>query len=175
MTEIKLLQVMSPLTMLIGSWSGQGNGKYPTMEPFEFSDQLNFKLLQDSYEQEPLIHFEQIAKVKEDSEFVFKHWEAGFLRPVDNGMIELQVTHNTGRIEIMEGRYERLDTNRGQFKIRFTSTFLHNSVGLVEAHASERVWVLEENEIRCQQAMSTKDISQMTVHLNSILERVPDS
>ncbi len=171
MNGIMLTEVIKPLTWLIGSWSGEGKGEYPTMEPFEFNDQLKFSIRSDAFELENLIHFEQVARVKEGNEFIFKHWEAGFLRPTEQGKIELQVTHNTGRIEILEGKFVELDSAKNRFTLRFRSTLLHNSQGLVKARTSERIWTFENDRLRYLQSMCTEDVEEMTVHLDSILER----
>ena len=46
---------MNPLYALLGTWKGNGEGHFPTIEPFEFSEELRF----ERRGEEPLIHYEQ--------------------------------------------------------------------------------------------------------------------
>lgn len=88
------------LAWLLGRWQGNGHGEYPTIERFQFGQELIFQ--QDG---RPFIHYmgrawivdEAGDKVREAAQ------ETGFLRPRPDGTLEVVLTHNTGFVEIWHG------------------------------------------------------------------------
>ena len=91
---------MRKLAALEGSWRGGGKGDYPTIEAFEYEETLRFEL-DSSY---PMIHYEQrtlLLPAREPS-----HWESGFIRPMEDGTIEVSNSQDSGRVEVLRGRFE---------------------------------------------------------------------
>jgi THAP4-like, heme-binding beta-barrel domain len=90
----------APLAWLIGTWAGNGHGEYPTIEDFQFGQELLFQ--QDG---RPFIHFmsrswivdAQGSHVREAAQ------ETGFIRPQEDRTLEVVMTHNTGFVEIWHG------------------------------------------------------------------------
>ena len=90
-----------PVAWMLGSWAGNGRGDYPTIEPFEYGEELVFQ--QDG---RPFLHYfsrtwlldADGAKVRE------AHQETGFLRCQPDGRLELVLVHNTGLTEIWYGQ-----------------------------------------------------------------------
>ncbi|CAB4729570.1 MAG: DUF1794 domain-containing protein [Actinobacteria bacterium] len=90
-----------PVAWLLGHWVGNGKGDYPTIEGFEYGQELVFQ--QDG---RPFFHYfarswivdAEGEKVREAAQ------ETGFLRCRPDGEIELLLTHNTGFAEIWYGR-----------------------------------------------------------------------
>ncbi len=88
------------LAWLIGRWEGNGHGEYPTIEKFQFGQEVIFQ--QDG---RPFIHYlsrawiidEQGEKVREAAQ------ETGFLRPKADGALEMVLAHNTGFVEVWYG------------------------------------------------------------------------
>ncbi len=89
------------LAWLLGTWAGNGHGEYPTIEPYQFGQELIFQ--QDG---RPFIHYlarawiidEQGNHVREAAQ------ETGFIRcPDDQGTIEVVLAHNTGFVETWYG------------------------------------------------------------------------
>ncbi|GAA2016571.1 MULTISPECIES: FABP family protein [Nocardioides] len=89
-----------PLAWMLGTWRGSGKGDYPTIEPYDYQQELIFQ--QDG---RPFIHYfarswivdEQGQKVRDAAQ------ETGFLRCPEAGKVELLLTHNTGFVEIWYG------------------------------------------------------------------------
>ncbi len=158
-----------PLTWLAGTWVGTGNGQFPTMPPFKYLDKMTFKIC--GSEQEPLIHFEETAWIIKNNEQTFKHCETGYFRPLTDTAIELQVTHNTGRIEILNGVFEEIYWDKKQFNISFNSTFLKNAKGLTTALLSHKKFNLTDDLLKYSHAMSTSKVGNLTNHLIAELKK----
>ena len=92
-----------PVAWLLGRWGGHGKGDYPTIEPFDYGQEIVFQ--QDG---RPFFHYfsrswivdEQGEKVRDAAQ------ETGFLRCRPGGSLELVLVHNTGVTEIWYGRAE---------------------------------------------------------------------
>lgn len=164
--------LINPLTWLLGNWKGEGQGNFPTLSPFTFRDQMTFKTLPESFSLEPLVHFEEIAWIYVDGTEKFKHWETGFFRPINDSKIELQVTHNTGRIEVLQGEFELIDIKKRSFKLVFQTSFLRNAEGLVVATSSQKVLDYNGENLSYIHAMATVEVPEKTNHLKVELQRI---
>jgi hypothetical protein len=93
-------ELCAPLAWMIGSWRGNGHGEYPTIEGFEFGQEVVFQ--QDG---RPFIHYFSRAWIEqEDGTFVRNAaQETGFLRPQADRTVEVVMAHNTGFAEIWHG------------------------------------------------------------------------
>ena len=88
------------LAWLIGTWAGNGHGEYETIDSFQFGQELIFQ--QDG---RPFIHYlsrawiidEQGNHVREAAQ------ETGFIRPQEDGTLEVLLAHNTGFVETWHG------------------------------------------------------------------------
>jgi|TARA_Y100000815_G_scaffold242048_1_gene238700 hypothetical protein len=89
-----------PVAWLLGSWIGNGHGDYPTIEPFQYGQEVVFQ--QDG---RPFLHYfarswvidENGEKVRDAAQ------ETGFLRCPEPGKVELVLAHNIGFSEIWYG------------------------------------------------------------------------
>ena len=88
------------LAWLIGTWAGNGHGEYPGIEAFEFGQEVVYQ--QDG---RPFIHYFSRAWIV-DAEGAFVRQaaqETGFLRPQEDGTLEMVAAHNLGFVEIWHG------------------------------------------------------------------------
>jgi len=88
------------LAWLIGTWAGNGHGAYPTIEDFQFGQEILFQ--QDG---RPFIHFMSRSWIIDAEGSVVREaaQETGFIRPQEDGTLEVVMTHNTGFVEIWYG------------------------------------------------------------------------
>lgn len=169
--SVDLVQLTRPLTWLKGSWKGAGKASFPTHDTYRYESTIKVRLIEEAFEKEPLIHFEEIAWVYQDHRKVFKHWETGFFKPHVNGSVQLYVCHNTGRIEITYGNYLTLDRENGHFKMEFGSQSVRNDQGTKVALRSRRIILFKDDILQYQLGMSTADVPHLTHHLSAELKR----
>ena len=89
---------LEALAPLLGTWAGQGSGKYPTIQPFEYFEEVVF-----AHVGKPFLTYAQKTKAVTDGKPL--HAETGFLRVPRPGQVELVLAHPTGITEIEVGTY----------------------------------------------------------------------
>lgn len=89
------LEAFAPL---LGTWAGRGAGEYPTIEPFEYFEEVVF-----SHFGKPFLAYEQKTGAVADGAPL--HSETGYLRVPRPGHVELVLAHPTGVTEIEVGTY----------------------------------------------------------------------
>ena len=92
-----------PVAWMLGRWGGRGHGDYPTIEPYQYGQELVF-----THDGRPFLHyFSRSWVVDENGERLREGaQETGFLRCRPEGKVELLLTHNTGFVEIWYGTAE---------------------------------------------------------------------
>jgi hypothetical protein len=89
---------VAALGFLLGTWSGEGEGTYPTIEPFGFSEESVYWHLG-----KPFIGYRQRTWRTDGQP---SHSESGYWRCPGEGRVELVTAHANGIVEISEGHYE---------------------------------------------------------------------
>jgi THAP4-like, heme-binding beta-barrel domain len=89
---------LEALAPLLGTWAGRGTGKYPTIAPFEYLEEVVF-----SHVGKPFLAYAQKTKAVADGKPL--HAETGFLRAPRPGVVELVLAHPSGIAEIDVGTY----------------------------------------------------------------------
>ncbi len=81
---------------LLGTWRGPGKGSYPTIDDFDYLEELSF-----SHVGKPFIVMGQRSRDPLTSEPL--HAEAGYLRAVGQGQLEFVVAQPSGIVEVSSG------------------------------------------------------------------------
>ncbi|BBZ38647.1 peroxynitrite isomerase [Mycobacterium conspicuum] len=89
---------LEALAPLLGTWAGRGAGKYPTIQTFEYFEEVVF-----SHVGKPFLAYTQKTKAVADGKPL--HAEAGYLRVPAPGRVELVLAHPSGITEIDAGTY----------------------------------------------------------------------
>jgi THAP4-like, heme-binding beta-barrel domain len=85
------------LTFLLGMWRGRGHGEYPTIESFDYEEEIAFFHVGDAF-----LVYEQRSWAPESDAAL--HLERGFLRFGDDGGLEITLAHPLGLVEVAHGR-----------------------------------------------------------------------
>ncbi len=91
------------LAPLLGIWSGQGVGVYPTITSFDYHETVVF-----GHVGKPFFTYRQSTRAASDGRAL--HAEVGFLRVPHPGRVEWMLAHPTGITEIEVGDYAVDDT-----------------------------------------------------------------
>ncbi|MCW2797002.1 FABP family protein [Nocardioides sp.] len=91
----------APLAWLLGTWQGSGHGDYPTIDPYQFGQELIF-----THDGRPFFHYFSRAWIVDDNGTKLREaaLETGFLRCRPGGEVEFLLSHNTGFVEIWYGQ-----------------------------------------------------------------------
>jgi len=84
---------LGSLDDIVGTWSGEGAGAYPTIDPFTYREEVVF-----SHDGRPVLRYQQ-RTWRSDSDIPL-HVESGFLRGPIDGQAELMVAQPTGFTEV---------------------------------------------------------------------------
>ncbi len=90
---------LEALAPLLGTWAGRGAGEYPTIQPFEYLEEVVF-----SHVGKPFLAYTQKTKAVADGKPL--HAETGYLRVPEPGHVELVLAHPSGVTEIEVGSYK---------------------------------------------------------------------
>jgi hypothetical protein len=92
---------LAHLSWLVGRWEGQGQGQYPTIEPFHFVQQVIF-----SCDGRPFLSYHSRSWLLDDAGARGRPLatESGFWRPRPDNEVELLLSHPSGYAEVWEGK-----------------------------------------------------------------------
>jgi hypothetical protein len=94
--EAELHPDVAVLGCLLGTWSGEGEGTYPTVQPFRYRETIVF-----AHVGKPSLAYRQ-ATVHLGTGLP-SHAETGYLRGFGGARVELVLAHPTGVVELAEG------------------------------------------------------------------------
>lgn len=145
---------------LVGTWSGEGEGQYPTIESFRYREVTEIGERDDH----PALRFEQRAWKLTPSGDVVSHWETGLLRLSSDGSARF---HNAqpGRAETMKGTWTR---DQDGWVVSLASTGYAGDDRVV---TSTRNFRLRPDVIEYEMCMETTATRQMSLHLRATLHR----
>lgn len=146
------------LAFLVGRWRGGGRGDYPTIEAFEYTEEVAI-----THVGKPFLIYGQKTRGADGAPL---HTETGYIRPAGTDRLELIIAQPTGVTEIHEGRYRpgHLD---------FVAVNVANSFTAKEVSAVRRSIDVEDDVLHYVLDMAAVG-QDMQFHLEATLRRVGD-
>lgn len=148
---------VAPLAFLLGTWRGSGRGEYPTIDPFDYEERLQFGHVGDTF-----LLYEQESWSPIDGAPI--HFERGFLRPGEGGRVEWVLVHPIGLTEICEGPLDGTGFDLESTSVERSSTGMY-------AVALTRRYRVEGDALHYETDMATQE-TPMARHLAAELHRV---
>jgi THAP4-like, heme-binding beta-barrel domain len=143
---------------LLGTWRGEGSGEFPTIDAFRYGEEMIFEHAGLPY----LMYSERSWLL--DDELTPVHFERGFLRPGEEGRVELVLAHPIGVVEVAEGTVAG-----GHIELRSVTTAATATGEPVRA-LRRRIEV-HGDVLRYEMDMATEGV-ELSRHLRAELRRV---
>jgi len=152
---------LAPLRFLLGRWEGAGVGGYPTIESFQFGQEISF-----SHNGKPYLSY------------VSRTWlldadgrpgrplamETGFWRPRPEGKLEVVLAHPTGIVEIYLGEVSGT-------KIEMATDLVATTESAKDVRAGHRLYGLVGSDLAYAFDLAAVG-QQLQPHLSAQLKRV---
>ncbi|MGH3961352.1 peroxynitrite isomerase [Mycobacterium sp.] len=151
---------LEALAPLLGTWAGRGSGEYPTIEPFDYVEEVVF-----SHVGKPFLVYGQKTKAVADGKPL--HAETGYLRVPQPGHVELVVAHPSGITEIEVGTY----TLTGNvIELELTASSIGLTPTAKEVTALGRSFRIHDDELSYSLRMGAVK-QALQHHLSAVLHR----
>jgi hypothetical protein len=151
---------LEDLAPLLGTWAGRGSGEYPTIEPFEYLEEVVF-----SHVGKPFLVYGQKTAAAVDGKPL--HAETGYLRVPQPGRIELVLAHPSGITEIEVGTYT---ANGATIELEMTASTIGLTPTAKEVTALGRRFRVDGDELSYSLQMGAVGQS-VQHHLGAVLHR----
>jgi hypothetical protein len=110
---------LAPLRFLLGRWEGAGVGGYPTIESFQFGQELSF-----SHNGKPYLIYTSRSWLLDAEGRPVRPLarETGFWRPQPENKVEVVLAHPTGIVEIYLGEVDGTKIEMATDVVAYTSS-----------------------------------------------------
>jgi hypothetical protein len=154
------------LVPFIGVWRGRGHGEYPTIQPFEYGQEVRI-----SHDGRPFAHYESRTWLlgEDDTPIRPSHREVGFWRPVvvdgkPTEEIEVLLTHATGLLELYLGRVDGV-------RIEMATDAVVRTATAKEVNSGQRLYGIVDRALLYAYEMAAMG-QPLQAHLSARLDRV---
>ncbi len=157
-----------PLDMLLGTWAGRGRGFYPSIEPFEYTEEITFSAVAGK----PFLAYQQ--RTRHATEDRPLHAEAGYWRWVGEvsaegaTLVEVVLAHPTGVAEILHGTFA--PAGSGDAVLALASRSVSLTATAKDVRDTARHLVIEGDVLRYTMRMGAVGLP-LQDHLEAVLER----
>ena len=150
-----------PLTPLLGTWQGGGEGQYPTIDDFAYTEELTF-----GHVGKPFVSMIQRTRNSVTGEPL--HSEAGYMRALPDGALELTLAQPSGVTEIHLGTVRATD---GGLVIELRSEAVGMTPTAKEVTSVRRELTIEDGTLISELWMAAVGHSDLLHHLRGELTK----
>lgn len=159
MITMELNPAVRPVAFLLGTWRGEGEGRYPTIQPFRYREEIRFW-----HNGKPFLFYSQLTEASDDGRPL--HTEMGYLRGVGEARLELVVAQAIGFAEISVGTVH-------DHRIELKSLHVDRTPTAKAVTGVERDIWLEGDTLHYELRMAMETVG-LTNHLRASFQRIPD-
>lgn len=149
---------LAQVAFLAGKWAGSGHGDYPTIEPFDYREEITFA----NPPRKPFLAYRQHTWSVVDGTPL--HTESGYLRAGSGGSWELVIAQPSGFAEAYRGRLR-------DAVLEFETTSIAATPTAKSVERIRRTITVKGAELTYRVEMAAVD-HPMQQHLSAILRRV---
>lgn len=147
---------------LAGVWRGVGHGDYPSIDEFDYREEISFAALPTK----PFLEYVQrTRRVGGTGEPL--HAEAGYLRVADDGQLEWMIAQPTGIVEVHRG------TAAGDSYHFSTEHVVSSHTAKLVRRVDRRIDLLTPDRLRYELWMEAVGQAHQ-IHLMAVLDRALD-
>ncbi|MBV9451572.1 MAG: FABP family protein [Streptosporangiaceae bacterium] len=152
---------LAPLLFLLGRWEGAGVGGYPTIESFQFGQEIIF-----SHNGKPFLSYvSRTWRLDEDGRIGPPlGTESGYWRPAPDNRVEVMLAHPTGIVEIYLGEVAGT-------KIEMATDVVARTATAKEVSAGRRIYGLAGPDLGWAYDMAAMG-QPLQSHMSALLRRV---
>lgn len=158
----KLVTSSQILSLLEGTWTGEGRGGFPGVTSFTYRETLRFTRRDESS-----LNYEQKTQKLYDgqTDYLPSHAETGSLCILETDELQL-ISAQKGRNEVLIASIEPVGA---MFRIHFVSKSITDDPRMI---SSTRAFEVEGDTLRYEMGMHTTKVESLTPHLKIALCRV---
>jgi hypothetical protein len=156
-----LHEALAPVVGLLGTFTGDGEGDYPTIDAFTYRETVTFGHVGKPF----LVYAQRTAHPVTGAPM---HAETGYLRVHPGGRAELVLAHPTGIVEVEEGS---LTEEGGATVLTLVTTTIGRTATAKDVRSLRRRFVLDGDTLGYDLWMAHADTPE-THHLRAQLHRV---
>jgi hypothetical protein len=152
-----------PLLPLVGTWRGTGKGGYPTIEDFDYGQQVRF-----AHDGRPFLSYESRSWLLDESGAVIRPAarEVGWWRPgAEPDRFEVLLAHPTGLVEVYHG------IARGPTQWELSTDVVARTETAKDVSANLRLYGVVEGDLMYAIDMAAEG-HPLTPHLSARLARI---
>jgi hypothetical protein len=151
-----------PLAFLLGTWQGAGEGEYPTIDGFRYTEEVTF-----GHVGKPFLAYSQKTKHAETGQPL--HAETGYLRALGDDRIEFVVVQPSGIVELYQG-----SVSGAALDLELIS--VHTTPGAKSVSDVQRAISVEDDgdQAVLEYTVAMAAVGEpLTHHLRAVLTRLP--
>ncbi len=158
---------IAPVAFLIGSWTGEGRGFYPTISDFTYTETITFSATPGK----PFLRYLQTTRGPDGAPM---HQEAGYLRPDPaGGSAEFTIAQPTGQTELLEGALVLADD--GTLILDLGPSSVRNASSAKQVDSTRRTYSVNADQDVVETRFDMAAVGQpMQQHLASTLRKQSD-
>ena len=153
--------VHGPLGALAGTWTGPGQGRYPTIETFGYAERLEIVPIPGK----PRLAWRVTTRAADDGRGL--HAESGFLRLTEDGEVEMVLALGSGVVEVGTGLVE---ADGEALELVLSSDTVAGTPTAKSVTATERTYRIQGDTLTYEVAMAAVG-QPLTPHLTATLTR----